>query len=59
MKDKHEYWTFEFAGDSAPITMGPIDIGRPVTQREIVAYIQRKYETTKAGKVYPHTPWWI
>ena len=74
MEDTHEYWAFEFITDSAERAKGPanatweehvvnipleVDMGRPVTKRQITAYIQRKYETTKAVKVYPHTPWWI
>ena len=56
--DKHEYWTFEFVtGVTCPI-MGPIDMGKPVTERQIIAYIRKRYETTQPIKVYPHTPWW-
>ena len=58
MTRKHEWWTFEFEGSSNPMTMGPIEMGRPVTSVEITKYIKRKYETDKNVKVYPHVPWW-
>jgi len=59
MKAKHEYWTFQFANDPSPITMGPIDIGKPVTEHQITRYIQKKYEITSPVTVWPHTPWWL
>ena len=74
MGNKHEYWKFEFITDNDERAKGPanatweehvvnipleIDMGRPVTKRQITAYIHKRYETTQPVKVWPHTPWWM
>ncbi len=57
MLKKHEYWTFQFKGNS-PME-GPIDMGKPVTEKEIRKYIKKKYEAGHlAVDVWPHIPWW-
>jgi len=56
--NKHEYWMYRFEG--AVYANGPIDKSKPVTEREIRAYIKKRYEVPDAKfDVWPTTPWWV
>jgi len=57
MKGKHEYWMFQFQGDAA--VYGPIDIGKPTTEKEIRKYIKKRHETQLPIEVWNVTPWWV
>jgi len=56
MSKKHEYWMYQFNGSINP--EGPIDISKPVTEKEIRKYIKKKYETDTSFTVWPTVPWW-
>ena len=55
-EEKHEYWMYRF--DGAVYANGPIDLGKPVTKKQILKVIRKRFETTKNITVWPTTPWW-
>lgn len=58
MADKHEYWMYRFEG--AVYANGPIDKNKPVSEKEIRAYIKKRYECgDDKFEVWPTVPWWV
>jgi len=55
-EEKHEYWMYRF--DGAVYAEGPIDLGKPVTKKQILKVIKKRFETTKNITVWATTPWW-
>ena len=53
---KYEHWMFHFQGDDT--VYGPIDSGKPVTEKEIRKYIRKRFETTLPFEVWGVEPWW-
>ena len=58
MDKKHEYWMFKFEGQSSLYASGPVDMGKPVVEKEIIKYLQKRYETKETILAWPTTPWW-
>ena len=56
MSKTHEYWMYRFEGEV--YANGPIDVCKPVTEKEIRAYIKKRYETDLPFDVWKTTPWW-
>jgi len=54
--EKHEYWMYRF--DGAVYAEGPIDLGKPVSEREIRKAIKKRLETDAPFTVWSTTPWW-
>ena len=53
---KYEHWMFHFQGDDT--VYGPIDSGKPVTEKEIRKYIRKRFETTLPFEVWGVEAWW-
>ena len=57
MLEKHEYWMYRFEG--AVYANGPIDKGKPVSEKEIRKYIKKRYEVSHDKfEVWSTVPWW-
>jgi len=56
MEGKHEYWMFRFQGEV--YANGPIDMNKPTTEKQIRAYIRKRYETNLPFEVWKTDPWW-
>jgi hypothetical protein len=57
MPKKHEYWMYRFEG--AVYANGPIDKSKPSSEKEIRAYIRKRYECgDEKFDVWPTVPWW-
>ena len=56
MPKKHEYWMYRFEG--AVYANGPIDKSKPSSEKEIRAYIRKRYECgDEKFDVWPTVPW--
>lgn len=54
---RHEYWMYKFEGSAHE--EGPIDKGKPVSEKEIRRYIRKRYECgSQKFRVWPTKPWW-
>ena len=56
MPEQHEYWMYRFEGEV--YANGPIDMRKPVTEKQIRRYIKKRYETDLPFDVWKTTPWW-
>ena len=54
--NKSEYWMYQFEGEAND--NGPIDMGKPTTEKQIRAYIRKRHETRLPFDVWKTTPWW-